>query len=69
MCGILAIFNKKMPKNLKTILESCQSLKNRGPDKTVSRITSTGIYMFHRLAINDTSSRGDHVFTRGHAYV
>lgn len=55
-----------MPKNLKTILESCQSLKNRGPDKTVSRITSTGIYMFHRLAINDTSSRGDQpMFSQG----
>jgi len=65
MCGILAVFCNSAPKNLQTILNSSKILARRGPDKCSSIITSKGIFIFHRLAIHDTSSAGDQPMISG----
>jgi len=59
MCGILAVFCNALPKQLKNILSSGSYLARRGPDHTTSIIQSSGIYIFHRLAINDLSDQGN----------
>lgn len=59
MCGIFAILCKALPKNLEKILMSGKYLQCRGPDNSISIVQSTGIYMFHRLSINDTSTDGN----------
>lgn len=57
MCGILAVFCDKLPqntRNLQKILNAAKILKKRGPDRCSSYIGNDGIYIFHRLCINDT---------------
>jgi asparagine synthase (glutamine-hydrolysing) len=63
MCGILAVFFKSIPKDLKKITQSGKYLSNRGPDKTSTLIKSNAIYIFHRLSINDLSDDGMQPFT------
>ena len=58
MCGILAVFFKSTPVDLKKIIQSGKYLSNRGPDKTRTLMKSNGIYIFHRLSINDLSETG-----------
>jgi len=58
MCGILAILSKYTPKDLKQILLSSKYLSKRGPDLSSTIIRSSGIYIFHRLSINDLSNNG-----------
>ena len=58
MCGIFAIFCNSYPKAFKQIISSSQYLSSRGPDLSHSIITPNGIYIFHRLSINDTSKQG-----------
>jgi asparagine synthase (glutamine-hydrolysing) len=59
MCGILAVICSTIPNQLKQILLSRKCLATRGPDRCTSIIKSNGIYIFHRLCINDVSSKGD----------
>lgn len=67
MCGIWALFQKK---KLPMTLEACyhqsfKNIKNRGPDRSVFHELSNNIniqFGFHRLAILDTSSKGDQPF-------
>jgi asparagine synthase (glutamine-hydrolysing) len=63
MCGIFAIFGKCSEKE--KIIMKAMSLSKRGPDsfKIISR--KNGLYIFHRLAINDLSSKGEQPMTSG----
>ena len=58
MCGILAVFCNTKPKDLKQILLGGKYLTKRGPDSCHSIVRNDGIYIFRRLAINDTSDMG-----------
>jgi asparagine synthase (glutamine-hydrolysing) len=59
MCGIFAIISKETPKDLNKLLEASDYLKNRGPDSKVQIINDQGVFVFYRLAINDTSENGN----------
>ena len=59
MCGILAVFCSSTPKQIKQILEGGKYLGTRGPDFCNSIVKKDGVYIFHRLAINDTSGHGN----------
>jgi asparagine synthase (glutamine-hydrolysing) len=65
MCGILAVLCNSLPKQLQQILLSGKYLSTRGPDSCLSIVKSNGIYIFHRLSINDTSSDGNQPMTSG----
>ena len=56
MCGIWALITKGKFTNEK--LEAFQSVRPRGPDKTIIHLNSCSIIGFHRLAIMDLTSRG-----------
>lgn len=53
MCGILAVFCSFLPRELQKILLASKMLKKRGPDSCGSYIKHDGIFIFHRLSIND----------------
>ena len=59
MCGILAVFCNKTPSNLSQIVKASNKLRDRGPDRCVNIATESGLFIFHRLSINDTSTNGD----------
>jgi asparagine synthase (glutamine-hydrolysing) len=63
MCGILAVFSNSFPKALQKILSTGKYLSTRGPTMCTSIVKSNGIYIFHRLAINDITSDGMQPFT------
>jgi asparagine synthase (glutamine-hydrolysing) len=65
MCGILAVFCSSTPKQLKEIILGGKQLESRGPDRCSSIIKSDGIYIFRRLCIVDTSTRGDQPMVSG----
>ena len=65
MCGILAILSKQTPKNLKQIISSSKYLSKRGPDLGSVTIRPSGVYIFHRLSINDISDTGMQPFISG----
>lgn len=65
MCGITAVFCNTFPKKLQAIIASSNYLSNRGPDGSISIVKPNGIYIFHRLAINDLSSDGDQPMRSG----
>lgn len=67
MCGIFAVLCKNFPAQLQKILAQNKVLSSRGPDSSVSIVKSTGIYIFHRLSINDTSSDGNQPMVSGTA--
>jgi len=58
MCGISAVLCSSFPKALQKILLSGKYLSTRGPDQSLNIVKSNGIYMFHRLSINDVSNDG-----------
>lgn len=60
MCGIWALITKAKFTNER--LEAFQSIKPRGPDKTLLHLNSSAIIGFHRLAIMDLTSRGEQPF-------
>jgi asparagine synthase (glutamine-hydrolysing) len=69
MCGIWAIINrcKLTPEKL----EGFEKVKPRGPDHSIIHLNSSSIIGFHRLAINDLSSKGEQpfcVFTSEYKY-
>jgi asparagine synthase (glutamine-hydrolysing) len=69
MCGIWAIINrcKLTPEKL----ASFEKIKPRGPDHSIIHLNASSIIGFHRLAINDLSSRGEQpfcVFTPDYKY-
>src|SRR3990167_10051534 len=67
MCGILAVFcNYSLPQEkVKKVLESSEYLGKRGPDTFTHIVRNDGVYIFHRLSINDTSSYGDQPMKEG----
>lgn len=65
MCGILAVLCNSLPKQLQAILRSGKYLSARGPDSSISIVKSSGIYIFHRLSINDTSNDGNQPMVSG----
>jgi asparagine synthase (glutamine-hydrolysing) len=65
MCGILAVLCGSFPKSLQKILASAKYLSNRGPDQSINIVKPSGIYVFHRLAINDMSNDGMQPFISG----
>lgn len=64
MCGILAVFSRSTPQQLKKIILGGKLLETRGPDRCVSRIKNDGIYIFHRLSMNDVTTCGDQPMVR-----
>lgn len=65
MCGILAVLCDKLPIQLQKILSAGKYLSTRGPDSSLSIVKSNGVYIFHRLSINDTSSDGNQPMVSG----
>lgn len=65
MCGILAVLCSSLPKELETILTASKELSKRGPDSSNAIVKSSGIYVFHRLAINDLSASGNQPMLSG----
>ena len=61
MCGIQAVFSKKLPRKIQTIFEAGQNLHLRGPDSGCIHLNQ-GVYTFRRLAINDKSIYGNQPF-------
>ena len=61
MCGIWALLEKN-PILTKSIVDSFNNVKNRGPDSSVIHIDRNYIAGFHRLAINDISVNGNQPF-------
>lgn len=59
MCGILAVFCRSNPKDLQKIIKAGELLHSRGPDSNTVSIRPSGIYLFHRLCINDTTPAGE----------
>jgi asparagine synthase (glutamine-hydrolysing) len=58
MCGIFAYFGN--PTNLKILYDSFMKTSKRGPDSNVlKQISHNLVFGFHRLAIMDTSFKGD----------
>lgn len=58
MCGIFAYFGN--PLDLKLLYESFMKTSKRGPDNNIlKQITNNLVFGFHRLAIMDTSFKGD----------
>lgn len=61
MCGIFAYLQNKpldQQKIIKIINEAFLS-QHRGPDNSTVKISDNGIYIFHRLAINDQTNMGN----------
>lgn len=67
MCGIFALLGKIARTNLAKAVECAERIKHRGPDSTTYHIRDNVFLCFHRLAINDTSIKGDQPFKLGHA--
>jgi len=65
MCGILAVFSNSIPKNKEAILQSSLELAKRGPDGFNIVTSDKGVYVFHRLAINDLSTDGNQPMISG----
>lgn len=66
MCGILAVFCSTMPRRSKKIIDAARKLQKRGPDNCKSIIRDSGMFFFHRLAINDLTSKGQQpMFLKG----
>jgi asparagine synthase (glutamine-hydrolysing) len=66
MCGILAVFtDNQTPEDKDLILEDSFELSKRGPDGVSSIVSPDGIYIFHRLAINDLSNDGQQPMVSG----
>jgi asparagine synthase (glutamine-hydrolysing) len=61
MCGIWGLLRSNLTFD-KQIVDACNKIKNRGPDTTIIQIIKNYIICFHRLAINDLSSRGNQPF-------
>jgi asparagine synthase (glutamine-hydrolysing) len=61
MCGIWGLLRSNLTFD-KQIVDACNKIKNRGPDTTIIQIMKNYIICFHRLAINDLSSRGNQPF-------
>jgi asparagine synthase (glutamine-hydrolysing) len=60
MCGIWAIINRCKLTPAK--LEGFEKVKPRGPDHSILHLNASSIIGFHRLAINDLSSKGEQPF-------
>ena len=60
MCGIWAIINrcKLTPEKL----ASFEKVKPRGPDHSIIHLNASSIIGFHRLSINDLTSKGEQPF-------
>lgn len=65
MCGIFALLCHELPEDMKAVVKSSNYLSNRGPDKSVSIIKKSGVYVFKRLSICDASSTGDQPMVDG----
>jgi len=60
MCGIWAIINRVKLTSEK--LAGFDKVKPRGPDHSIIHLNDSSIIGFHRLAINDLSSKGEQPF-------
>lgn len=60
MCGIWAIINRCKLSSEK--LAGFEKVKPRGPDHSIIHLNASSIIGFHRLAINDLSSKGEQPF-------
>ena len=58
MCGIFAVFGN-FRKEQQTIMKAGRNNSKRGPDNCSTIIKNNALYMFHRLAINDVSDKGN----------
>ena len=61
MCGIFAYLQHKplQKQNITTIINEAFLSQHRGPDNSTVTISDNGIYIFHRLAINDQTNMGN----------
>jgi asparagine synthase (glutamine-hydrolysing) len=60
MCGIWAIINRCILTPEK--LNSFEKVKPRGPDHSIIHLNASSIIGFHRLSINDLTSKGEQPF-------
>ena len=69
MCGIWGLFSSKsiLIDNV-YLYKLFMKIKHRGPDRSIFINNDTNIVGFHRLAIMDTSSKGDQPFTYSYYY-
>lgn len=65
MCGILAVICNTLPNQLQKILLASKYLHTRGPDSSMTMLKPSGIYIFHRLSINDISNDGSQPMISG----
>ncbi len=59
MCGFLAGFGKDLPAHRERLLALGGLLQHRGPDSSQLKSGGDHLFLFHRLAIQDTASRSD----------
>jgi asparagine synthase (glutamine-hydrolysing) len=64
MCGIFALITSGENKRFGEVLRATASLRLRGPDSTSIVHNRTGVYVFTRLAVNDTSTSGNQPFVK-----
>ena len=69
MCGIWGILSlKQITLNQSLLYSKFNTIKYRGPDRSVYITNSNYIVGFHRLAIMDNSSQGDQPFSLSYYY-
>ena len=68
MCG-LAFYNGTNPYIVNRLFHEFNEIKYRGPDNTITYQNNLVTLMFHRLAIMDTSNRGNQPFNYKHVHV
>jgi asparagine synthase (glutamine-hydrolysing) len=64
MCGIFALISSRPEKRFGEVLRASHSHRLRGPDSTSIVHNRSGMYVFSRLAVNDTSISGNQPFCR-----
>ena len=65
MCGIFLCFQKDgciHKEKMAKLMQNWKMIENRGPDRHTLSLFNNTIFGFHRLAINDTSDKGDQPF-------
>jgi len=63
MCGIFFYLGQPITDELRTVLETnLKKTQHRGPDDTCYSVLNNIFFGFHRLSINDTSTKGNQPF-------
>ena len=68
MCG-LAGYQKTTNEEISKFISDFRKIKYRGPDNTIIYENNDILFMFHRLAIMDTSNKGNQPFNYQHVHI